>query len=110
MARSKKAVSCPAETTLKIIGGRWKLMILRQLAAGASRFGELHRDLNGISEKILTQHLRELEEDGVISRKIYPEVPAKVEYALTPSGKTLKPIIEAMHEWGITHSSRDKNF
>ncbi len=89
MARSKKAVSCPAETTLKIIGGRWKLMILRQLAAGASRFGEL---------------------DGVISRKIYPEVPPKVEYALTPSGKTLKPIIEAMHEWGTTHSSRDKNF
>src|SRR2546430_14390928 len=95
MARSRKAVSCPAETTLKIIGGHWKLMILRQLAAGASRFDELHRNLNGISEKILTQHLRELEEDGVISRKIYPEVPTKVEYALTPPGKILRPTIEA---------------
>src|SRR5439155_24066920 len=108
MARSKKAVSCPAETTLKIIGGRWKLMILRQLAAGASRFGELHPDLNGMYEKILTQHLRELEADGVISRKVYPEVQANVEYALTPPGKPLNPTIAWIHEWGTPNTSGNK--
>lgn len=92
---------------MKVIGGRWKLMILRELSTGASRFSELRRGLKGISEKMLAQHLRELERDGVINRKIYAEVPPKVEYSLTPSGKTLKPIIEAMHEWGVAHLSPD---
>src|ERR1043166_8845788 len=101
MARSKKAVSCPAERTLKIVGGRWKLMILHELCSGVSRFGELHRALKGISEKVLAQHLRELEKDGVVQKTVFAEVPPKVQYALTPSGRTLKPIIEAMHEWGL---------
>jgi DNA-binding HxlR family transcriptional regulator len=105
MARSKKNVSCPAESTLKILGGRWKLMLLRELCSGLSRFGELKRKLKGISEKVLAQHLRELERDGIIQRKVYAEVPPKVEYALTPSGKTLKPILDAMHEWGLNHAS-----
>ena len=104
MARSRKAVSCPAERTLKIVGGRWKLMILHELCNGVSRFGELHRALKGISEKVLAQHLRELERDGVVEKTVYAEMPPKVQYALTPSGKTLKPIIEAMHEWGLKHS------
>ena len=101
MARSKKAVGCPAENTLKILRGRWKLMILHQLVSGVNRFGALRRALKGISEKILTQHLRELERDGIISRKVYVQVPLKVEYSLTVSGKALKPIIDAMHDWGV---------
>jgi DNA-binding HxlR family transcriptional regulator len=108
MARRKKNVSCPAETTLGVIEGRWKLLILRELLCGVSRFGELRRRLNGISEKMLAQHLRELESDGIIARKIYPEVPPKVEYSLTASGKTLKPIIDGLHEWGLKHPSSDK--
>jgi DNA-binding HxlR family transcriptional regulator len=105
MARSKKNVSCPAESTLKILGGRWKLMILHELCSGVSRFGELKRGLKGISEKVLAQHLRELEKDGIIQRKVYAEVPPKVEYSLTASGKTLKPILDAMHDWGLNHAS-----
>jgi DNA-binding HxlR family transcriptional regulator len=105
MARSKKTVSCPAEKTLEIIGGRWKLMILRELCAGASRFGVLQRALKGVSEKVLAQHLRELEKDGMIHRTVYAEVPARVEYSLTPSGKTLKPILDLMHEWGRDHAN-----
>jgi DNA-binding HxlR family transcriptional regulator len=108
MARGKKHTSCPAETTLGVIGGKWKLLILRELLSGASRFGELRRRLSGISEKMLAQHLRELESDGIIARKIYPEVPPKVEYSLTASGKTLKPIIDGLHEWGLEHLSGKK--
>ena len=80
-------------------------MILRELCSGATRFGELKRGLKGISEKVLAQHLRELERDGVIERKVYAEIPPKVEYSLTASGKTLRPILDAMHEWGLHHSS-----
>jgi DNA-binding HxlR family transcriptional regulator len=101
MPRSRKAVSCPAETTLRILSGRWKLLILHQLVSGVNRFGELRRALSGVSEKILAQSLRELERDGIIDRKIYAEVPPKVEYSLTASGRALKPIIDAMHGWGL---------
>jgi len=79
-------------------------MILHELCAGVSRFGELQRGLKGVSEKVLAQHLRELEKDGIIQRTAYAEVPPRVEYSLTPSGKTLKPILDAMHEWGRNHS------
>jgi DNA-binding HxlR family transcriptional regulator len=101
MPQGRKAVSCPAEITLRIFSGRWKLLILHQLVSGVNRFGELHRALSGVSEKILAQHLRELERDGIVHRKVYAEVPPKVEYSLTASGKALKPIIDAMHEWGL---------
>ena len=104
MKGSKKEINCPAEIALKVISGRWKLLILRELLGGVTRFGELHRALSGISEKILTQHLRELEKDGVIDRKVFAQVPPKVEYSLTDSGKTLKPILDSMHEWGLRHS------
>lgn len=92
--------TCPAETTLKAISGRWKLLILRELFVGVKRFGELQRALEGITQKMLTQQLREMEEDGIIHREIYPQIPPKVEYSLTPLGESLKPIVEAMHEWG----------
>ena len=108
MARGRKDTRCPAETTLGVIGGKWKLLILRELLAGVSRFGESRCRLSGISEKMLAQHLRELELIGSIARKIYPQVPPKVEYSLTASGKTLKPIIDGLHEWGLQHRSGKK--
>jgi DNA-binding HxlR family transcriptional regulator len=97
---SPEKKTCPAETTLKAISGRWKLLILHELFSGVKRFGELQRALDGITQKMLTQQLRELEEDGIIHRQVYPQIPPKVEYSLTPLGETLKPIIDAMHDWG----------
>lgn len=98
---SKKQVGCPVETTLAIIGGRWKVLILQELFSGVKRFGELHRALVGITQKMLTQQLRELERDGIINRMVYAQVPPKVEYSLTEFGMTLRPILETMHEWGV---------
>lgn len=94
---------CPVERTLEVIGGRWKVLILRELFSGVKRFGQLHRALHGITQKMLTQQLREMEQDGIIHREVYLQVPPKVEYSLTPQGESLKPIIDAMHEWGIRH-------
>ena len=91
---------CPTETTIDVIGGRWKVIVLWELARGVRRFGELHRALAGVTAKMLTQQLRELEKDGVVSRKVYAEVPPKVEYALTPLGETLRPILDGMDAWG----------
>jgi DNA-binding HxlR family transcriptional regulator len=95
--------SCPVERTLEVIGGRWKVLILRELFLGVKRFGQLHRALHGITQKMLTQQLREMEEDGIVHREVYLQVPPKVEYSLTPLGESLKPIIESMHEWGVRH-------
>lgn len=97
---SKKAVSCPVETTLTAIGGRWKVLVLHELFDGIKRFNELHRALVGVSHRTLAQQLRELEANGLIRRKVYRQVPPKVEYSLTPLGKSLKPVLDAMHEWG----------
>ena len=91
---------CPAEVTLEIIGGRWKVPILWHLTQGTRRFSELRRALTGITQKMLTQQLRELEADGIVNRKVYPQVPPKVEYSLTMEGKTLKPVVEIMCKWG----------
>ena len=93
--------NCPVERTLDVIGGRWKVLILRELFLGVKRFNELQRAVNGITQKMLTQQLREMESDGIVHREIYLQVPPKVEYSLTPVGESLKPIIDAMHEWGI---------
>ena len=95
----KKAVGCAVETAIEIIGGRWKVLILQELFGGVRRFSELHRALAGISHRTLTQQLRELEGHGIIRRKIYREVPPKVEYSLTPMGETLRPVIGVMHDW-----------
>jgi DNA-binding HxlR family transcriptional regulator len=101
----KKMVSCEVETTLQIIGGRWKVLIIRELLLGIRRFGELQRALPGITQKMLTQQLREMEQDGIVHRKVYAEVPPKVEYSLTPLGESLQPILKAMHEWGAKRLS-----
>jgi DNA-binding HxlR family transcriptional regulator len=96
-------LTCAVESTLEVIGGRWKVLILRELLQGVRRFNELHRALHGITQKMLTQQLRELEEDGIIHREVYLQVPPKVEYSLTETGRTLKPILDAMHEWGVKY-------
>ncbi|AFY52940.1 putative transcriptional regulator [Rivularia sp. PCC 7116] len=101
----KKAVSCEVETTLQVIGGRWKVLIIRELLLGIRRFGELQRALPGVTQKMLTQQLREMEQDGIIHREVYAEIPPKVEYSLTSLGESLQPILNAMHEWGAKRLS-----
>lgn len=91
---------CPAERTLEVIGGRWKVPILWHLLQRTRRFSELRRALDGVTQKMLTQQLREMESDGILTRKVYPQVPPKVEYSLTESGRTLRPVVEAMCKWG----------
>jgi DNA-binding HxlR family transcriptional regulator len=103
---TKKSVSCPAETALGVLEGRWKLLVLRQLLTGTKRFSELHRALAGVSHRTLTQQLRELEEFGVVHRKVYRQVPPKVEYSLTSLGQTLKPVIDALHQWAEKYGPR----
>jgi DNA-binding HxlR family transcriptional regulator len=91
---------CTVERTLRIVGPKWTTLILRDLLSGHKRFGELNNSLHGISPKTLTDRLRELEEHGVITRTIYPEIPPRVEYALTEKGRALAPVIDAMAAWG----------
>lgn len=100
------ATKCPAEFTLAMIGGRWKIPIIFHLLAGRRRFSELARALAGVTQKMLTQQLREMERNGLVSRKIYPQVPPKVEYSLTELGASLKPVVEAMCSWGEAHGVR----
>src|SRR5215813_15514447 len=101
----RRSSKCPAETTLSIIGGRWKVILLYHLFQGVKRFSELQRALTGISQKMLTQQLREMERDGLVHREVYAEVPPKVEYSLTPLGQTLGPIVKAMTDWGNMYRS-----
>jgi DNA-binding HxlR family transcriptional regulator len=89
------------EVTLGMMGNRWKILILRELFRdGVRRFTELYRNINGITQKMLSQQLRHLERDGIVNRKAYPEIPPKVEYSLTPVGESLKPVIASLHDWG----------
>jgi DNA-binding HxlR family transcriptional regulator len=99
---------CPAERTLRLIEGRWKLLILSQLFGGTLRFSDLQRAINtalpvGVTPKMLTQDLRQMEIDGLVRREVYAEVPPKVEYSLTPLGQSLRPVVEAMIDWGQRH-------
>lgn len=103
--QDEERLTCEVETTLKVIGGRWKVLIIRELLSEVKRFGQLQRALSGVTQKMLTQQLRELEEDGIVFRQVYPQIPPKVEYSLTAKGETLKPILYAMHEWGAKHST-----
>ena len=96
----KLKTKCPAEITVNIIGGRWKLLILYHLFQGVKRFSELQRSVSGITQKMLTQQLREMERDGLVHREIYPQVPPKVEYSLTPLGESLRSVVDAMSHWG----------
>lgn len=91
---------CPIETTLDAIGGMWKMIIVRELLTGTKRYSQLHRGLRRVTHKMLAQQLRELEKDGILTRKVYPQVPPKVEYSLTVLGKALEPVLHAMHAWG----------
>ena len=96
----KPLPACPVETTLMLISDRWKVLILRDLLSGTKRFGELKRSIGSVSQKVLTAQLRAMEESGLVSRKVYAEVPPRVEYTLTETGYSLKPILDAMVEWG----------
>ncbi|MDO5116081.1 MAG: helix-turn-helix domain-containing protein [Synergistaceae bacterium] len=91
---------CPVETTLTLIGDKWKVLILRELMPGTRRFGELKKSLGGITQKVLTQQLRTMEKSGLLTRKVYAEVPPRVEYTLTETGRSLKPVLDAMQSWG----------
>ncbi len=97
---------CPVQTTVQLIGSKWKLLILRNLLARPWRFNELHKSLAGISQKVLTDSLRSMEEDGIITRTVYPEVPPRVEYALSELGESMRPIIKAMEAWGTDYKSK----
>ncbi len=105
----KAACNCPVETTLKVLGGKWKTILLYHLEDKPKRFSELQRAIPQITVKMLTQQLKELHKDGVINRKVYPQVPPKVEYSITEHGKTLKPVIHAMCQWGLAHTKRSRN-
>ena len=99
-------LNCPVKLTADVIGGKWKPSILFFLEGGTLRFGELQRLIPGMTKKMLTQHLRDLERDEIVHRKIYAEVPPKVEYSLTRHGQSLKPILKLMSAWGIKHRAR----
>ena len=98
---SKELPPCPVEVTLMLISDRWKVLILRDLLSGTKRFGELKKSIGSISQKVLTSNLRSMEEDGLLTRKVYAEVPPRVEYTLTELGESLRPILFAMQEWGL---------
>ena len=91
---------CPVATTVQVIGSKWKLLIMRNLLVRPWRFNELQKNLEGISQKVLTDSLRSMEADGIITRTVYPEVPPRVEYTLSPLGETMRPILDAMQAWG----------
>lgn len=92
--------ACPVETTISLIGDKWKVLILRELMGGTKRFGELQRGVGKVSQKVLTSQLRAMEADGLVHREVFAEVPPRVEYSLTPLGQSLKPVIEALRDWG----------
>ena len=95
--------ACPVATTVQLIGSKWKLLILRNLLQRPWRFNELRKDVEGISQKVLTDSLRSMEDDGIITRTVYPEVPPRVEYALSELGESMRPIITAMEQWGSAY-------
>jgi len=100
MMEAKTLPACPVETTLTLIGDKWKVLILRDLLFGTKRFGELKKSIGTVSQKVLTTQLRQMEEAGLLIRTVYPEVPPRVEYSLTELGRSLKPILDAMQNWG----------
>ena len=98
--------SCPVETTLQLISSRWKVLILRDLLTGTKRFGELRKSIGTVSQKVLTSQLRQMKESGLLTRKVYAEVPPRVEYTLTELGYSLKPIMDAMWAWGENYKKK----
>ena len=102
----KQLPACPVETTLSLIGDKWKVLILRDLMDGTKRFGELKKSIGSVSQKVLTAQLRDMEENGLVKRTVYAEVPPRVEYSLTEIGHSLKPIIDAMMDWGMDYKAK----
>lgn len=110
MLTKEELPECPVATTVQLIGSKWKLLILRNLLHRTWRFNELKKDLQGISQKVLTDSLRSMEADGLVTRTVYPEVPPRVEYTLSEVGETMRPIINAMAEWGENYKEKHTNF
>lgn len=106
MLKKEELPDCPVATTVQLIGNKWKLLILRNLLSRPWRFNELRKDLEGISQKVLTESLRSMESDGIIVRTVYAEVPPRVEYSLSELGETLRPILDAMQAWGKEYKER----
>lgn len=106
MLTKEEMPACPVATTVVLIGSKWKLLIIRNLLARPWRFNELKKALEGISQKVLTDSLRSMEADGIITRTVYPEVPPRVEYALTELGESLKPILDSMRAWGEAYKAK----
>lgn len=102
MINRSELPACPVETTLMLIGDKWKVLILRDLRDGTKRFGELKKSITGISQKVLTSNLRDMEENGLLTRKVFPEVPPRVEYTMTELGLSMCPILDAMEDWGLS--------
>ncbi|MFR3181929.1 winged helix-turn-helix transcriptional regulator [Dysosmobacter welbionis] len=102
----KELPACPVETTLTLISDKWKVLILRDLMPGTKRFGELKKSIGSVSQKVLTAQLREMERSGLLTRTVYPEVPPRVEYTLTDLGYSLKPILDAMRNWGEAYKAQ----
>ena len=109
MMTKEEMPACPVATTVQLIGSKWKLLILRNLRMRPWRFNELRRDLEGVSQQVLTDSLRAMEDDGIITRTVYPEIPPKVEYALSPLGESMSPILDAMAQWGTTYQQMMMN-
>ena len=105
MLTKEEMPACPVATTVQLIGSKWKLLILRNLLARPWRFNELKKDLEGISQKVLTDSLRSMEEDGIVLRTVYPEVPPRVGYSLSELGDSMRPIISAMEQWGLGYQA-----
>ena len=103
----KALPACPVETTLMLIGDNWKVLILRDLMPGTKRFGELKKSIGSVSQKVLTAQLRDMEERGLLTRKVYAEVPPRVEYTLTDLGYSLKPVLDAMKNWGEEYKAQN---
>lgn len=106
MLTKNELPTCPVATTVQLIGSKWKLLIIRNLLERPWRFNELQKSLEGISQKVLTDSLRSMEADGIITRTVFPEVPPRVEYALSDLGKTLRPILDSMKAWGENYKNR----
>lgn len=104
----KELPACPVETTLMLIGDKWKVLILRDLMPGTKRFGELKKSIGSVSQKVLTAQLRTMENSGLLTRTVYPEVPPRVEYTLTELGQSLKPILDSMQSWGEDYKAKNK--
>lgn len=106
MLTKEEMPACPVATTVQLIGSKWKLLLMRNLLARPWRFNELRKNLDGISQKVLTDSLRSMEQDGIITRTVYPEVPPRVEYALSELGESMRPIINAMEVWGKNYKEK----